>query len=87
MDTDSFYPEHSSLVFVTVCFVSGGGGAGRRPGSGGKKVEQKNPADASWPPGVYMLILDEAEEQHDILLLQERTVCIYAHILKHFISN
>lgn len=37
--------------------VPGGGGAGRRPGPGGEEVEQKDPTDASWAPGLFFLIL------------------------------
>lgn len=49
----------SLLVLISYCHclvecVSGGGGTGRRPGPGGEEVEQKNPTDASWPPGLIM---------------------------------
>lgn len=32
-----------------------GGGARRRPGPGGEEVEQKDPTNASWPPGLLRL--------------------------------
>ena len=59
-------PEETSTnisQLIEFDLASGGGGAGRS-GPGGEEVEQKNPADASWPPG------RREEEQGDILSLK-----------------
>lgn len=51
--------------------MSGGGGAGRRPGPGGEEVEQKNPANASWSPGMYVISSYQIrKQQSDTLLVQ-----------------